>query len=162
LNAYIFNYADQERLKQREELERLKKLYPGVPWRRRTVRVDEQCAVLVGGYKDFESASDALKDVKRLPVPELKLGGGKSPYDEMALHVPNPEKKVTEVQRAKLNPYASAMVVRNPTVPAPPKPVVKFDPFWKQLNADEEYSLLKCRKNYTLVVKEYHGGTVVQ
>jgi hypothetical protein len=161
LPAYLFNHADQERLKMRQELQRLQQQYPGVPWRRRTVRVPEECAVLVGGYKDFDSASAALKKVKTLPMPELKLAGGKLAYDTVNVYEPDPEHKAMTIKPYRVNPFSNAMVVRNPTVPAPPKPVLKFDPAWKQFNADEKYSVLENPHRYTLVVKEYHGGTIV-
>jgi len=162
LDAYIFNHADNERLRMRQELEQLRQRYPGVPWRRRTVRLPEQCAVLVGGYKDFDDASASLKKVKNLPLPDLKLPGDKTAYDLVNIYEPVPGQPKLQAKRAKVNPFSTAMVVRNPTVPAPPKEVPRFDPIWKQLNADEEYSLLRNRKRYTLVVKEYQGGTVVQ
>jgi hypothetical protein len=53
------------------------------------------------------------------------------------------------------------MAVRNPTVPAPPRPVVTFDLAWKKFNADEEYSLLKCPHAITLMVKEYSGAAMM-
>jgi hypothetical protein len=162
LPAYIFNHGDEERRKQREEHERLRQLYPGVPIRRRIVRVPEQCAVLVGGYPDMESASQALPAIKKLPLPELKLEAGKLAYDTMSVYSPNHEHKATDVKRVPINPFTNAFVTRNPTVPAEPKQVPKFDPFWKELNADEEYSLLSCPRPWTLVVKEYQGSAIVQ
>lgn len=162
LSAYIFNHADQERQRQQRDYERLRQLYPNAPIRRRTVRILEQCAVLVGGYASFEEASAVLPKIKQLPLPTLKLDGDKIAYDMVNRYSPDPATQRTKVERAPLNPFAGSMVVRNPTVPAPPRPVQTADPFWKELNADEPYSLLKCPKRYTLVVKEYPGMTVVQ
>src|SRR5262249_1438518 len=141
--------------------ERLQQAHPGVPLRRRTVRIPEQCAVLIGGYRDFDAASADLKRVKNLPLPELKLESGKLAYDTISVFIPDEEKKRTAVPRAPLNPVANSFVTRNPTIPAPPR-ANKFDPFWKELNAEEEYSLLKCPRPWTLAVKEYRGSAVIQ
>jgi hypothetical protein len=162
--AYIFNHADQERQRQREAVEKLRQQYPGVPWRNRTVKYPEQCAVLVGGYKSFEEASAALPGVKKLPLPKLDLGSGKLAYDYQTMLEPADTKDATILKpkaQAPVNPFTTAMVVHNPTVPQAPRQQVKFDPIWKELNADEEYSLLKNRQHYTLVVKEYTGINVV-
>jgi hypothetical protein len=119
--------------------------------------------VLIGGFRDFESASAYLKVVKNLPLPELKLAGDKLAYDVMHVSEPVPGKNgQTVMKQTRVNPFSTAIAVRNPTVPAPVKPANKFDPFWKELNANEDYSLLACRKPYTLVVKEYDGSAVVQ
>src|SRR5437868_4497453 len=161
INAYVFNHADEERRKIREELERAQALHPDVPMRRRTVRLEEQCAVLVGGYKDSEAAAAALKNIRTLPLPELKLPTGEPAYDYMLTTVPDPQKKGMTLQRTPVNPFTTAIAIPNPTVPQQQaKP--KFDPAWTKLNAYEKYSLLKCPKRYTLVVKEYLGNTVVQ
>jgi hypothetical protein len=161
LPAYVFNHAARERGKQEEEYRKLQERYPGVKLPRRYVRVQEECAVLVGGFKDFDAATGGLKKVKELPLPKLNLGEGKTPYEIITIYEPDPKRRGLVPKRAPLNPYTNAMVVRNPTVPAPARPVAKFDPAWKQFNEGEEYSLLKCRKRYTLVVKEYQGAAIV-
>lgn len=162
LPAYIFNRGDEERRKQTEEWEAMKKRYPGVPLRKRTYRIQDQYAILVGGWPDFAAASAYLPKIKALPLPELKLDGGKSPYDEMTYQEPDPDKKTTVVKRARINPYTTAMVVRNPQVPAAANNRPKWDPFWKQLNAHEEFSLLRNPKPWTLVVREYMGARTLQ
>ncbi|HZY88179.1 MAG TPA: hypothetical protein VFE78_25310 [Gemmataceae bacterium] len=161
LNAYVFNHADEERRQLRAEFERMQALHPDVPMRRRTVRLEEQCAVLVGGYKDDTAASAALKKIRTLPLPELKLPNGEPAYDYMLMSVPDPGKQRMTLQRAPVNPFSTAFVIPNPTVPRQ-QDRPKFDPFWTKLNAYEDYSLLKCPKRYTLVVKEYMGATAVQ
>ncbi len=161
LNAYVFNHADEERRRIREEFERAQALHPDVPMRRRTVRLEEQCAVLVGGYKDSEAAAAALKNIRKLPLPDLKLPTGEPACDYMLTTVPDEKKKGMTLQRTPVNPFTTAIAIPNPTVPQQQaKP--KFDPAWTKLNAYEKYSLLKCPKRYTLVVKEYVGNTVVQ
>src|SRR5947209_1600836 len=162
LPAFVFNHADEERRRMREEFERIRQLQPDVPRARRTVRLEEQCAVLVGGYADFEGASAALKDVKALPTPELKLTGDRLPCEMVSEYKPDPETKQMMVRRVPVNPFQNAFVIRNPSVPKPAREAPKADPFWWKLNADEDYSLLSCPKAYTLVVKEYTGTCVLQ
>jgi hypothetical protein len=161
--AWIFNYADAERRRQyQEEQERIRRLTPDVQVRHRTIRVPEQCAVLIGGYPDADTASAVLKKVRNLPLPELKLASGLNPYDTMLVATPNEEKKGMELKRAPINPFSTAFVVRNPSLPKQEQPKNQVDPFWKELNAYEDYSLLKNPKAWTLVVKEYLGNTVIQ
>lgn len=162
LPAYTFNHADEQRQQYEEEYKRLKARYPGVPIKRRTVRLQEHCAVLIGGFKDMDSASLALEQVRALPLPELKLGGDKTPYAMMSTLVPDPEHKDRmKVKREPVNPFSTAMVVRNPTVPRQPRQKAQFDPFLEKLNAEEEFNLLKSPKPWTLLVKEYTCSAVV-
>jgi hypothetical protein len=173
LPAYVFNHAEQARKRFEEEQKNQQKLYPHLPPRRRVMRLTEQCAVLVTGFNDFDSASAYLSVVKGLPMPPLTLPRGlNSATGVGANHAPLPYDTVTEYERAAdgrmvpkkrtpVSPFAMAMVVHNPLVPLPPKPVSKFDPFWTELNSDEEYSLLRCSRPWTLVVKEYSGSCVV-
>jgi hypothetical protein len=152
LQAFVFNHADEERRQLNEEFERLKKERPELAARPRKVRIEEQCAVLVGGYKDIEAARSALAGLKKLSPPSLKAEAS-----EIEFFVQGAEKTTKE-----RTPFANAFVTRNPALPAVPKQTVKFDPLWKKLNADEEYSLLNCKKPFTLLVKEYHGAQVLQ
>ena len=112
------------------------------------VEIAEQWAVLVGGFKDMDSASKALAGVRRWPAPTNK------PHllEQAAVVAAG----ATEADTAYLNPYANAMVVRNPSVrradAGQPPPV---DPGLKRWNEEEPYSLLKCPKKYTLIVKQF-------
>jgi hypothetical protein len=163
LKAFIYNRGDEERARQEQEYqERLKQLPPGTQLRRRFYRVQDQYAVLVGGFKDFDAASAYLPTFKKLPAPVLKLDGGKSPYELMTYQEVDPNTKKEVTKAGLVHPFHLAMVVRNPTVPndAPARP--KWDPLWKKLNADEEYSLLNNPKRFSLLVKEYQGIRAVQ
>src|SRR5262245_24484045 len=72
LNAYVLNKGADEKRKQREEAARKRaeffSAFPdaNVPVRMRVTRIEEQCAVLVGGFKDMGTAERALKDVRKL------------------------------------------------------------------------------------------------
>ena len=76
LPAYLYNRGDEERRKERERVERIReekrKLYQqygvadNVPIRVATFRVEDQFAVLVGGYKDMDAARKALDQIRKL------------------------------------------------------------------------------------------------
>jgi hypothetical protein len=155
--AYIFDRGAELRKQQDEEWEDYKKRMHGAPLRRRVVRIEDEYAVLIGGFKDFQAATAGLAKVRALPMPKLKAKPGTTPYQTVVYTVPAEEK----VKAIDVNPYSQAMVVRNPTAGAASnKP--KIDPFLKTLNDEEEYSLLRNKKKYTLMIKEYHGATVVE
>ncbi|MFO0877509.1 MAG: hypothetical protein U0840_09055 [Gemmataceae bacterium] len=162
LGAYIYNRGDEERRRQDEEHEALKKRYPGVQLKRKIYRVQDQYAVLVGGFKDLDAASAYLPHLKKLPAPKLELEGGKNPYEVMTYQEMDPQTKKQVTKAGLVHPFHNAMVVRNPLVPQSQANKPKWDPFWKQLNENEEFSLLKNPKRYTLVVKEYMGGRTIQ
>ena len=59
-----------------------------------------------------------------------------------------------------VNPFARAMVVHNPTTKVE-RPDNKLDmAVIRHFNEAEEYSLLKCKKNYTLVIKQFNLPSV--
>src|SRR5262245_7249367 len=64
LPAYVFNFGQQERRKRDEELQRMHQLYPEAKVPLRTTRIEGQCAVLIGGYKDSDEARRALEKIK--------------------------------------------------------------------------------------------------
>jgi hypothetical protein len=161
MRAYIYNRGDEERKRQEEEWQRLKQANPNVPIRRKTVRIVDHYAVLIAGWPDFKPASEFLPTVKNYPLPELKLEGG-SPYEIMSYREVDPQTKQVVVKHAKVNPFHSAMVTRNPLVASAAANRPKFDPFWVKLNEDEKYSLLKSRGKYTLLIKEYTGSREIQ
>jgi hypothetical protein len=162
LDAYIYNRGDEERRKQDEEWEQLKaKSPPGTPLRRKRVRIQDQYAVLVGGFKDSQSASVMLPRIKALPVPALQLTNGAVPYEVMTYQEPDPQTKQMVAKTKPVHPYRNAMVVRNPLVPAEVAHQ-NWDPILPRLNADEDYNLLKNRKGWTLLVKVYQGSQIIQ
>jgi len=161
LAAYTFNRGEQERNALNAELERKRQQQqadnPLVPIRRRVIRIEDQVAVLVGGYADKDSARRALETVKRLPPPELRLNSGMPALDTVFFAGEDGKTQ----QRATINPFSTAFVTPNPvggqkTAPPP-------DPLWEKLNQYEGYSLLECKKQLTLLVKQYAGaGGLVQ
>jgi hypothetical protein len=168
--AYVFDYAEEERKKQRELVEQHERNLPfapppddgsdivvPIPRRHTSVRVEEQCAVMIGGYADENAAHAALIEVKKWSPPSLKV------------RVRDGEEEFHWVcydhgKEVMMNPFEKiSMVVRNPAVPHDNTAVdPKKDPFLKTLNADEEYSMLRCPGTWTLAVKEYMGASMVQ
>jgi hypothetical protein len=155
LPAYVFNWADDARQKEKEEYERrlaeLRKEHPGATIPFKHTRHNDYCAVLVGGYPDLDAANAALARIKKLPPPEVPAGDV-----EFAIR-PDPDGK--GATKMMVNPFFKSFAIRNPALPPAPKDRPKFDPLWKDLNASEEYSLLKNPKPYTLLVKEYCGNS---
>jgi hypothetical protein len=162
--AYVYNRGNADRKKLQEELDERQKAMPGVPRRRVLAHPqEEQFAVLIGGFNDVDAASAQLKKVRKWDLPDIKLKSGQPAFDRYDTYEPVPGKKSYELKRTQtVNPFHTAMVVPNPTLPPQRKPVAKVDPFWKQLNSNEPRSLYKCKKPWTLAVQEFHGATTIQ
>jgi hypothetical protein len=175
--AYVFNRADEERRHMQEDQERAMRaaqeqglMLPRTRDGRLMVRryhIEEQCAVLIGGpghgWSNPDDASAFLQKVRKWPLPEFRLPDGVAPYDyAWAALMKEKKGEKPDIRIHPVNPYALSFVTRNPSVPRDNKPANRYDPAWEKWNADEEYSLLKCPKPWTLVVKEYLGNRVVQ
>jgi hypothetical protein len=162
LQAYFFSHTDEERKRLREEFERKRKEYPelaNAP--HKTVRLEEQCAVFIGGYKDMEAARTALPAIKKLPPPDLRLKSGEAAFDAVGPAIRTDEGNL-KMETKPVNPFSTCFVTRNPACGQQHRATVKFDPIWEKLNANEEYSLLNCKKRWTLLVQEYHGNQEYQ
>src|SRR5581483_315356 len=107
--AYVFNKGDDERQKQREEYQRLLEKHPGVKLPFRHTRVEDQCAVLIGGYKDMDAASRALKSVKKLQPPHNER---LMPIlTEVGPDQASPDKERAIVKGGFVNPFLTSFVV---------------------------------------------------
>jgi hypothetical protein len=160
LPAYVFNYGAEER---RKELERKKAQIEqqrqwlekmGGPIGSKIVvrgrHIDEQCAVLIAGFPDMDSARRALDQIRARKVVAGDFAGVK--LDSVVLV--NPQE--TQGQQIPVNPFRTAFVVHNPTLPAEKGPERKLDmDVLRRFNAGESYSLLKCTRPLTLVVAQY-------
>ncbi len=160
--AYVFNRGNAERKQLQEELDQRQKMYPGLPRRRLAHPQEDQFAVLLAGFNDPDTANAMLKKVRKWDLPDIKLKSGKPAFDTYDLYEKVPDKKSYELKRYPVNPFHTAFVVPNPTLPPQRKAAAKVDPFWKRLNADEPRSLFKCPKPWTLAVQEFHGATAIQ
>src|SRR5262249_10710093 len=118
LPAYIFNYGAEAKKQERERVERLKQqqreyieranMFPNpqdvgakiasqMRLRIKSIRIEEQCAVLIGGFKDADAANSFLKKLKKLKTPDptkVKMS---------ALFVANP--KETNLQLRWVSPF---------------------------------------------------------
>jgi hypothetical protein len=160
LPAYLVNRGADERRKQQQELEQFRKQFPEYTGPIRHTRIQEQCAVLVGGYKDMDMAHHALLAIKKLPPPS-------SEKLMAVLARAGPPQKVGDEEKSLLegtfiNPFPNSFVVPNPTVRQERKAENKNDPFLKKLNAHESLSLLRCKKPWTLMVATYQGMHTIQ
>ncbi len=158
--AYGYNRGGLERAKEHERIRKIKEqqqqfiAQAGLPADTRlrspkTVRIEDQYAVLIGGFKDIDAARKALDEVRKLKPPSERLMHQTVGRDQT---------------NRSLNPFLTAFVVRNPMVPVEKDARDdKPDPRLKEYNADESFSLLKCPKRWTLAVKSYQGrATIVQ
>jgi len=67
LPAYFNSRSDEERQRQREELEQLRQQHPDADlshWKH--TRIVDEYVVLVGNYPDMDTARKALNDIKKL------------------------------------------------------------------------------------------------
>jgi hypothetical protein len=166
--AYVFNYGAEEK---RKEYERIKVIIDkqkqalkdnnlplDTPIRVKHLRIDEHCGVLIGGYPTQEAAlkvREQWKDTKRFPPPDptkVKL--------EMQFYEREDEPKdpaVNKKEVAWVNPFFRAQAVRNPVIKVDrPADWDKLDvATLKRMNVEEEFSLLKCKHNYTLAIKQF-------
>ncbi len=163
LPAYVFNRTAEERriekervaqitAEQRKKLE-LDGLPADTPIHVKTIRIEDQFAVLVGGYKDDVTARKELEKIRKL-----------KPSEKFDSYAYVPDAKSGTVREEAVNPFQSAFVCHNPAIPVE-KPKQDADLLGQRLktyNADESYSLLKCPKPFTIVVRVYKGEAMVQ
>jgi hypothetical protein len=157
LPAYLFVFGEDEKRKQEEYLAHVHQLCPDVAHPRvKYVRVELEYGVLVGGYPDIDSAHRGLDGVKRLKPPdERKL------MDLMTNLEPAGDHR-SVVKVAPINPFVTAFVVHNPTVPQEQVDRSKPDPALRELNNGRPYNLLRCPKPWTLAIKDFPGATTLQ
>lgn len=167
LPAYVFDRSSELRAAERARVEALRKerreaydrlnVPADTPLGIKTVRIEDQFAVLVGGYKDMDTARRALDAIKKMKAPSERF------RDTQFVKVVGENGQEEKIEKVAVNPFERAFVVPNPTVKRataldPNEP----DPAWRELNAGESLSVLKCPKPWTLVVKTFEGGTILQ
>lgn len=156
--AYVFDKGADERNKERERLRKIHEENGDSSVRLRTVRIPDECAVFVGGFKEQENAVKALKQVKAWQPPS-------NPELSPIIHdssVPEKEDEQVKVRGAHVSPYVMAFVAHNPFVPVEKKADAKMEAFMRKINANEKYSVYNCRKPWTLVVAQFQGVSVIQ
>ncbi len=171
LNAYVWNYGDDERKAElervRKEVERRKQVLReqgvtgDIPIRVPHMKIRVQCAVLVGGYASMEAARQDAERIRKLKppdpdrfkLPRMVIGG-----------IAEGNQRLVPTEGAAVNPFLKAHPVHNPTL-AKGQPAERDTldlAALQRLNADESYSLLNCRKPWTLAVKQFLMPTVVE
>ncbi|MFL5240475.1 MAG: hypothetical protein ACJ8FY_00045 [Gemmataceae bacterium] len=159
LPAFVHVYHDEAGRQMQRDLDERARQMPGV--RRKIIHIEDQFAVLIGGFKTIDSARKLLPDVKVLKAPQLKLSSGQVAQDIISVGEPTGGRDKMDIRRLPQSPFTLSFVARNPTISHEAADKVKFDPAWKKLNAEESYSLLECKKPYTLVVKQYCGASCI-
>ncbi|QEL13682.1 SPOR domain-containing protein [Limnoglobus roseus] len=117
-----------------------------------SIKYEEQYAVLVGGWKDMESARKGLDIVRRWAEPADKrlmdrgfIGGAAEKGQQ------------TTLTGGFLNPFKLAFVAPNPAAPKTLTGEAGSDPYVLELNKQEPLSVLKIQKPWTIVVKAYYA-----
>jgi hypothetical protein len=168
--AYTYNFADRNRWQEQHDFHRRMQGTDDPTYKPRFTRVEEEVAVLIGGFRTAEDANRYLeKYIRKLPPPEEKFPDGSDASLRMTasyegINDKTKQEMKKEVARTNVNPFQRAFVVRNPSIQLEQQgqKLYQPDPFWKRLNADEPYSLLNCKRNYTLVIKNYEGPMNVE
>jgi hypothetical protein len=107
----------------------------------------DQYMVVVGGYKDPETARKALEVIRRWPAPtDTRL------LDQMEIRTVKDGKAAFETMY--VNPFVNANVVRNMTWPK--QQLSQFDEFLVKLNEIEPMSIMRSPKKWTLMVKAFN------
>jgi hypothetical protein len=162
LPAFVFDRSADEREEQRKDIEAQKRqmqlwmqahgCQTDQPLPVRVRRIEEQRAVLIGGYRDMETARRALDELRKLPPPQTEPG------TTLYVHHFDPQQQAGErVERTAPNPFKSAFVVHNPAVPVKPPEPEDDNKVVRALNAGESLSISRCRKPWTLAVASYQG-----
>jgi hypothetical protein len=172
LKAYVFTKGAEERkaelrriAKAKEDQLQLLAKIPDLPPDTRTYvpfvrsNLEIQCAVLVGGYTDQDSAKRAIESLKRLKPPDPNKVKMDTQY---VVKVDDNGK--AERKDVPINPFAFALPVLNPSMPPRVANGSSAEDLalLKQLNASEQFSLLKAPKRYTLVVKQFAVPMTIQ
>ena len=156
--AYLFVFGEKEHEEQLQRVKEMRALLGDTQGSRMLgVRAELQYGVLVGGYKDMDTARKALNDIKKLTPSNTKF----CPLISVVTRDVG-EKKGLKVEEGYDNPFTKSFVVHNPSMKVEKARTGPDPALIRKLNADETYNLLKCGKPWTLAVKEIHGGSVLQ
>ena len=171
LNAYVFNFGAKEKKDEYDRVQRIRQeqidalrkaeLPTDVPFRVSVVRIEEQTGVLIGGYRSFEEASTALKNqIRKLDAEGLK---GKVDLDVWVVSSANDQDRTRATKidldgLGYINPFKRAFPARNPALPKEQTAAVTDDEMklFRKVNEGEEFSLLQCKKPFTLAIKQFN------
>ena len=162
-NAYVFNYGAKEKQAEYERVEKIRRdqvealqragLKADVPIRVPAIRIDEQTGVLVGGYKTRDDAMDALKKLRKLD-PKGLVDNLVDLDTKFVIELDGKARR----EAVYVNPFLKAFPARNPTVPQEQfasNPEEEMN-FLRKVNSGEPFSLLQCKKPFTLAIKQFN------
>ena len=117
LRAYTFNWGAERRREQDEEIRQKKEAQLkwfqdrgtplDQPLRLKKVRIDEEHAVLVGGFKDMETARKELDRIKKLDKPNSV------PVSSIMNYFGGDDKNKKKDSKTEVNPFQQSFVGRN-------------------------------------------------
>ncbi len=128
------------------------------------MQIDIEYAVLIapgrGSWKEIDAARKFLDEVRKWKTPPEIL------CDKIVI-APNQRTAADQLTSRAVNPFTTAFVVRNPTIPhddAADKAREEKEEVevMKKINAGQDFNVFNCPKKYTLVVKGFAGNTVVE
>ncbi len=149
--------ATQARLKEEAKRDGVDFVETPTKFRMPTVNVPTEWGVLVGGWKDMDTAGGALQTIRKWPAPT-------QPHlmTRAVITRPGDGKATAASEGTYINPFAEAIVGKNPSLKRTAPQEVPVDPLIAKMNAKEQYSLLECPKAWTLSVKDFATPTSVQ
>jgi len=175
LKAHVFNFGAAEKQKEYERVQKLKQEQidelnklkldgKAMPIRIQTLRIDEHTAVLLGGFRDAKAAMDVAQEIRKLkPDPDLAkrveldcIYSGALGAERPGAGNPSAAFAVSQF----VNPFAKAMPVRNPAVPATEQAGMSAAEelgYLRKVNSKEPLSLLNTKKPFTLAVKQFNA-----
>lgn len=159
LPAFVLRRVDEEAQAERERLKQLQTgAGPDTGARPRKVRVLEDFAVVVGGYRTQEDARKALPELKARPAPKnLPAVRMQIWTDPFSIHREGRKEEPKALQEGAVSPFRHAFVTRNPLTPRPLAGGAGDAATLQALNASERFSLLRNPEPYTLVVMVFRA-----
>ena len=146
-----------DNLRKQSTLQGMEFIDPENKIRFKTVNYRDQIGVMIGPFQSMDDGRKALDLVRAWKSPTQKIlmdGAAASRY----VDVKEGDKVVKKVfvENGYINPYLTATVVPNPTVPQAEKPKVsRLDPAVVKWNESNPYNLLKATRNWTIAVKSF-------
>ena len=165
LPAFVFRRLDEDALAEKERLrqEYIRRYGADAAKNMKKVMVLEEYAVVVGQYANQDAARKDLDRIKKIPKPtNLPIFSSLQVWTD-------PRNKDAQgqmygvgdqIKEKKFDTFNFAFVTRNPLMPrmAHNQP----DNALQVLNQAEKYSLLNCKKPYTLVVMEFRAPVEIK
>lgn len=133
----------------------------------RTIRIDEQTAVLVdGGFRTRDEALEGLKKLRTLKLPD---GFAQRVKLDIKIAIEEVADKSSKGGIAKnheavlVHPFARAFPARNPSVEHQVKAEIDSvdAKLLQMLNREETLTVLKTKKPFTLAIKQYNTQAIV-